>query len=78
MTFALWVAALVLSAALLAPDVAAVLCWAWGASRRLFPLVALLWLRGSALRHDDHGTATSGRERADVVGDQTHRSEKEG
>ena len=27
MTLSLWVAALVLSAALLAPDVAAVLCW---------------------------------------------------
>lgn len=48
------------------------------ASRRLFPLVALLWLRGSALRHDDHDAATSGRERADVVGYQAHRSEKEG
>ncbi|MFK5173374.1 hypothetical protein ACI3QN_12745, partial [Propionibacterium freudenreichii] len=72
------VAALVLSAVLLAPDVATVLYWTWGASRRLLPFVIALWLRGSALRHDDHGAATSGRERADVVGDQTHRSEKDG
>ena len=78
MTLSLWVAALVLSAALLAPDVAAALAWAWSASRRLLPFLIALWLRGSALRHDDHGTATSGRERADVVGDQTHRSEEEG
>lgn len=78
MTFLVWVAALVLSAVLLAPDVAEVLCWTWSASRRLFPLVALLWLRGSALRHDDHGAATSGRQGADVVGYQAHRSEKEG
>ena len=78
MTFLVWVAALVLSAVLLAPDVAAVLAWIWGASRRLFPLVALLWLRGSALRHDDHGAATSGRERADVVRSQSHAEHEEG
>ena len=78
MTLSLWVAALVLSAALLAPDVAAALAWAWSASRRLLSFLIALWLRGSALRHDDHGAATSGRQGTDVVGDQTHRSEKEG
>ena len=78
MTLSLWVAALVLSAVLLAPDVATMLAWVWGTSRRLLPFVALLWLRGCALRHDDHSAATSGRERADVVGHETHRSEEEG
>lgn len=48
------------------------------ASRRLFPLVALLWLRGSALRHDDHSAATSGRERADVIRSQSHAEHEEG